>query len=178
MIEMALFDCAINEKCCNVDGGRGICPLFSFPPWGIWQLKSPHPGNLPCKVKKKMLLPGVSPRGRGGGVVGAAGIDWCISIMQQALKLGSKTLHKQQSAILYILRITDPFFGLIKTTTHQRRTTKCVCNIVFHFVYGSVENAVLEVSLGLSKVAHENSLGLFWDNLFFLWKSTRCSPRV
>ena len=72
--------------------------------------------------------------------------------------LGSKTLHKHQSTTLYILRITDPFIGLIKTT-HQRRTTKCVCNIVFNFVYRSVENAVLVVSLGLSKVALEDSFG-------------------
>ena len=32
MLKMALFDCAINEKCCSVDGGRGICPLFNFIP--------------------------------------------------------------------------------------------------------------------------------------------------
>ena len=158
----------------------GHLPSFFVPTLGdlTAQESPPREFAMQGENKKKMLLPGVSPRGRGGGVVGVAGIDWCVSIMQQALMLGSKTLHKQQSAILYILRITDPFLGLIKTTTHQRRTTKCVCNIVFHFVYGSVENAVLEVSLGLSKVAHENSLGLFWDNLFFLSKSTRCSPRV
>ena len=28
MLKTALFDLAINEKCCSVDGGRGICPLF------------------------------------------------------------------------------------------------------------------------------------------------------
>ena len=43
MLKTALFDCAINEKCCSVDGMRGICLLFSSPPRGIWQLKSPHP---------------------------------------------------------------------------------------------------------------------------------------
>ena len=42
MFKTALFDCAINEKCCSVDGGRSICPLFSSPPRGIWQLKSPQ----------------------------------------------------------------------------------------------------------------------------------------
>ena len=60
MLKMALLDCAINEKCCSVDGGRGICPLFSYPPRGIWQFKSPHPGNLPSKAKKKLLIPGGS----------------------------------------------------------------------------------------------------------------------
>ena len=38
--------------------------------------KVPTPGNLPSKAKKKMAMPGVS---RGGGVLGASGIDWCIS---------------------------------------------------------------------------------------------------
>ena len=35
MLKMELFDRAINEKCCSVDGGRGICPFFSSPPQGI-----------------------------------------------------------------------------------------------------------------------------------------------
>ena len=51
MLKMALFDCAINKKCCSVDGGRGICPLFSSPPWGIWGSRVPTPGNLPSKAK-------------------------------------------------------------------------------------------------------------------------------
>ena len=60
---MALLDCAINKKCCTVDGGRGICPLFSSPPRAICQLKSPPPpGNLPSKAKK-MLIPGGQPGG-------------------------------------------------------------------------------------------------------------------
>ena len=49
----ALFDCAISEKCCNVDGGQGICPLF------------PSHGNLPSNVKK-MLMPGGQPGEEGG----------------------------------------------------------------------------------------------------------------
>ena len=43
---MVVFDCAINEKCCSVDGGWGICHLFSSPPRGIRQLKNPHPRGL------------------------------------------------------------------------------------------------------------------------------------
>ena len=39
---MALLECVINKKCCTVDGGRCIFPLFSSPR-GICQLKSPHP---------------------------------------------------------------------------------------------------------------------------------------
>ena len=52
MLKMALFDCAINEKCCTVDGGRGICPVFSSPPRGIWQLTSPHPREFAIQGKK------------------------------------------------------------------------------------------------------------------------------
>ena len=52
MLKMALFDCAINENCCSVDGGRGICPLFASPPWGIWQLNSPHPREFAIQGKK------------------------------------------------------------------------------------------------------------------------------
>ena len=56
-IPAALFDCAINEKCCSVDGGLGICPLFSSPPPGIC-----HPRQ------KKMLMP--------GGRAGEGGNGW------------------------------------------------------------------------------------------------------
>ena len=59
MLKTAPFDCAINKKCCSVDGGRGICPLFSCLPRGIWQLKSPHPREFAIQGKK-MLMPGGS----------------------------------------------------------------------------------------------------------------------
>ena len=73
---MALLDCAINKKCCTVDGGRGICPLFSSPPFpppppGFGSSRVPTPGNLPSKVKK-MLMPGDQPGGVG---LGAGRID-------------------------------------------------------------------------------------------------------
>ena len=70
MLKTALFDCAINEKCCSVNGGRGICPLFSSPPRGIWQLKSPHPREFAIQGKK-------NANAQGG--LGAGGIDWCIT---------------------------------------------------------------------------------------------------
>ena len=76
MLKMALLDSAINEKCCSVDGGRDICPLFSSPPRGFDSSRVPTPGNLPSKAKK-MLMPGCQP-GRGGGGLGGmgtAGID-------------------------------------------------------------------------------------------------------
>ena len=70
MLKMALLDCVVNEKCCSGGGGRGICSLFSSPPRGIWQLKSPHPREFALQGKK-MLMPGDQPwRGGGGGVAG------------------------------------------------------------------------------------------------------------
>ena len=85
MFKTALFDCAINEKCCSVDGGRGICPLFSSPPRGIWQLKSlHHPREFSIQGKKTSNAWVSMPRGQpgcvcvggGGGGLGATGIDW------------------------------------------------------------------------------------------------------
>ena len=64
MLKTALFDCAINEKCCSVDGGRGICPLFSSPPRGICQLKSPHPREFAIQGKTNANSRGSA---RGGG---------------------------------------------------------------------------------------------------------------
>ena len=84
MLKMALLDCAINEKCCSVDGGRGICPIFSSPPRGIWQLKSPHPREFAIQGQK-MLIPGDQPGGGGGGALGADGIDWCINCFWENL---------------------------------------------------------------------------------------------
>ena len=65
---MALLDCAINKKCCTVDGGRGICPLFSSPPREICQLKSPHPLKFAIQGKKNANSRG-SARSGGGGAV-------------------------------------------------------------------------------------------------------------
>ena len=68
---MPLLDCVINEKCCSVDGGRGICSLYSFPPRGIWQLKSSRPREIAKYPRQKNAnARGYQPRG-----LGAAGID-------------------------------------------------------------------------------------------------------
>ena len=53
MFKMVLFDFAINENCCSVDGGQGVCPLFSSSPRRILQLKSPHPQEFAIQGKKK-----------------------------------------------------------------------------------------------------------------------------
>ena len=64
MLKMALFDYAINEKCCSVDEGRGPYPLFSSPSRGIWQLKNPHPREFAIQGKKDFNARG-SARGWG-----------------------------------------------------------------------------------------------------------------
>ena len=67
MLKMALLDSSINEKCCSVDGGRGICPLFLRPhPGGFDSSRVPTPGNLPSKAKKNANAWG-SARGEGAG---------------------------------------------------------------------------------------------------------------
>ena len=73
MFKTALFDSSINKKCCSVDGGRGIGPLFSFPPQGIWQLKSPHPREFAIQGKK-------NANAGGGGV-------WAQVVLTDALLL-------------------------------------------------------------------------------------------
>jgi len=89
MLKTALFDCAMNEKCCSVVGGRGIWPVFSSPPRGIWQLKSPHPREFAIQGKK-MLMPGGQPGGGGGGL-GAAGIDWPLrGTIHATIELGKE----------------------------------------------------------------------------------------
>ena len=55
----------------------GAFALFFRPhPGGFDSSRVPTPRNLPSKAKK-MLMPGGQPGG--GGVLGAGGIDWCIS---------------------------------------------------------------------------------------------------
>ena len=55
----------------------GTFALFFRPHTGGFDSsRVPTPGNLPFKAKKNANAPGVSP---GGGVLGAGGIDWCIS---------------------------------------------------------------------------------------------------
>ena len=62
---MALFDCAINEKCCSVDGGRDICRLFFVPtPGDLTAQESPPLGIFHLGQGKCQCL-GVSPGGRG-----------------------------------------------------------------------------------------------------------------
>ena len=83
MLKMARLDCVvINEKCCSVARGRGICPFFSSPPREIWQLKNPHPREFAIQGKKMLMLgdlPGDQPGGRGRG--GLLAIDWCIRLL-------------------------------------------------------------------------------------------------
>ena len=56
MLKTALFDCAINEKCCSVDGGRAFALFFRPYPWGFDSSRVPTPGYLPSKVKKKKQM--------------------------------------------------------------------------------------------------------------------------
>ena len=76
---MALLDCAINKKCCTVDGGRGICPLFSSPPRGICQLKSPHPREFAIQGKKNANSRGSARGGAWAQVELTDALVWSLS---------------------------------------------------------------------------------------------------
>ena len=89
MLKTALFDCAINEKCCSVDGGRGICPLFSSPPRGIWQLKSRHSREFTIQGKKKC----------GGNLVNNNFTLFCIARRLQEFSKDWSTGASRQSFI-------------------------------------------------------------------------------
>ena len=57
MLKTALFDCAISEKCCSIEGVTRHLPSFFVPtPGDLTAQESPPPGNLPSKAKK-MLMP-------------------------------------------------------------------------------------------------------------------------
>ena len=70
MLKLALLDCAINEKCCSVDGGRGICPSFFVTTLGdLTAQESPPPKSLPSKAKIMLIHGGeVKEWGEGGWV--------------------------------------------------------------------------------------------------------------
>ena len=114
MLKMALLDYAIKEKCCSVDGGRGICPLSSLPR-GIWQLKSPHPREFAIQSKNNANARGSA---RGGGRGAGGSWNWLMrneydrvasgvrkSVMHAALILPWKNISPDSwLAPLYLLR--------------------------------------------------------------------------
>ena len=64
MLKMALFDCAMNEKCCSVDGEGAFAVFFRPHLKGFDSSRVPTPGNLPSRAKK-VPMPG-SQAGGGG----------------------------------------------------------------------------------------------------------------
>ena len=61
LLKTALFDCAINEKCCSVDEGWGICPLLL----DLTAQESPPPGICHPRQKKKANARGSARVGGG-----------------------------------------------------------------------------------------------------------------
>ena len=62
-----------NVAALSEDGAFAL--FFRSHPGGFDSSRVPTPRNLPSKAKK-MLMPGGQPR----GVLGAGGIDWCITM--------------------------------------------------------------------------------------------------
>ena len=72
----------INEKCCSVDRGWGICPLSSSVRQGMAAQVSQSLGICHPQQKNAYAMPRGS-LGRGGGMLGGVGspkIDWCIIV--------------------------------------------------------------------------------------------------
>ena len=70
MLKMALINCASNKRCCSVDGGRDICPLFSVPtPEDLTAQESPPPRIRRQKQKN------ANARDQPGRGLGAGGSD-------------------------------------------------------------------------------------------------------
>ena len=63
MLKMALFDCAINEKCCSVDRGRAFARFFRPHYGGFDSSRVSTPWNLPSKAKKNANAQGSAPGG-------------------------------------------------------------------------------------------------------------------
>ena len=111
----ALFDCAINEKCCSVDGGQGICRLFSSPPRGIWQLKSPHPQEFAIQGQKNASTWGSAQERGGGG--GGAECSWNWLMHYQS----NINAPQKGTRILFYGHVPNsfpPLWGTNSTTTN------------------------------------------------------------
>ena len=72
MLKMGLLDCAIKQKCCSVQGGRGN-PI----PGDLTAQESPSPGICHPRQKKKIAKArGSSQEGGGLGTAGIGGRGW------------------------------------------------------------------------------------------------------
>ena len=92
------------KKGCSVDGGQGICLLFSSPPRGIWQLNGPHPWEFAIQGKKNVNARG-SARGGGGG----AGHRWNW-LMHNDFHFCNVKIDNFATCIKYL---THPFWWMI-----------------------------------------------------------------
>ena len=135
MFKTALFDCAINEKCCSVDGGRGICPLFSSPPRGIWQIKSPYPREFAIQGQKNANARGSAREWGGGG----EGLAWLMHNLfygkQGSIRKGQSTLKILHRQWKYLVRLKNKILHRFKRCYCEKtllRTKIRVLHLCFH----------------------------------------------
>ena len=116
MLKTALFDCAIDEKCCSVDGGGAFALFFRPHPWGFDSSRVPTPGYLPSKAKpKKCWCLGVSPRGGGGGGGASRSWNW-LCIMSGRIEYCRKNL------------VANCFGNFGKKKKNKTNCQKCIAN--------------------------------------------------
>ena len=98
-----LLDCMINEKCCSVDHGRGICPLSSSLRQGMAVQVSIH--------SKGMLMQCTEVHRVGEGMLGGVGspkIDWYIIVALLLIQaLVEDQVHHPNDPGAQAIAITD-----------------------------------------------------------------------
>ena len=148
MLKMALLDRAINKKCCSVDEGRGISPLFSSPIGGFDSSRVPTPGNLPSKAKKMLM-----PRGQPGE---GAGRSWNCRIFLISSK-------RQTSPFLYNvwfkgLRFT--WFTIITVKASNASDYRRFVGVQYTVFFTKAKEKILHL-------AHQLLWTLYWRFFFF-----------
>ena len=99
-----LLDCMVNEKCCSVDHGRGICPLSSSLRQGMAVQVSIHSKGMLMQCTEVHQV-------GGGGMLGGVGspkIDWYIIVALLLIQaLVEDQVHHPNDPGAQAIAITD-----------------------------------------------------------------------
>ena len=112
------------------EDGRGICHLFSFPPRGIWQLKSPHPRELAIQGKKDA---NARVSAQGGGGLGAVWIDSYINFSVDTVQQNSNLHAIHTSAYVTFIFYLYSFF--IAPVEGSCCKPKYRANVIHHSIF-------------------------------------------
>ena len=129
------------------EDGRGICPLFSFPPRGIWQLKSAHPREFAIQGKKNVDARGSA---QGGGGLGAVWIHSYINFSVDTVQQNSN-LHAIHTFayITFIFYLYSFFIAPVEDLCCKPKYRANVIHhsIFFFFLYFSITLPAVRIIL-------------------------------